>query len=171
MSYSRHEIRKFAMQVLYLLDQNKVSVELDKKVELKRAREKAEEQGLEFNPDTYKYQGKYETLSLAEVIEQVFDNFEKSDEAIVMVNYATINLDKIDVLLESSLTNYSLDRLNLVDKAILRLAVSELLNKKVPNEVIINEALELTKEFSDSGDNKAVRFNNKVLDTVLKKLN
>ncbi len=171
MNYSRHEVRKFAMQVLYLLDQNKTSVETDKKRELKKAREKAEENNLAFNEANYKYQGNYHILSLSEVIEQVFDNFEKSEDAVVMANYATLNLDKIDSLLNESLVNYSLDRLNLVDKAILRLAVSELLNKQIASEIVINEALELTKEFSDSGDNKAVRFNNKVLDTVKSKIN
>lgn len=171
MKYSRHEVRKFAMQVLYLLDQNKTSIETDKKRELKKAKESAQENNLSFDEANFKYKGKYHVLTLAEAIEQVFDNFEKSDDAVVMVNYATLNLDKIDELLNSSLVNYSLDRLNLVDKAILRLAVSELLNKQVASEIVINEALELTREFTDNGDNKAVRFNNKVLDTVKSKLN
>ncbi len=171
MSYSRHEVRKFAMQVLYLLDQNKTYIETEKKRELKKAKEKALENNLVFDESKFKYEGNYHELSLSEVIDQVFDNFEKSDDAIVMVNFATLNLEKIDILLNSSLVNYSLDRLNLVDKAILRLAVSEFLNKQIASEIVINEALELTKEFSDQGDNKAVRFNNKVLDTVLKKLN
>lgn len=171
MNYSRHEVRKFAMQVLYLLDQNKTSIETDKKRELKKAKESAIEKNLAFDETNYKYKGKYHELSLAEVIDQVFDNFEKSDDAVVMANYATLNLNKIDSLLNDSLVNYSLDRLNLVDKAILRLAVSELLNKQVASEIVINEALELTREFTDNGDNKAVRFNNKVLDTVKSKIN
>lgn len=171
MNYTRHEVRKFAMQVLYLLDQNKTSIETDKKRELKKAKESAQENNLSFDEANFKYKGKYHVLTLAETIEQVFDNFEKSEDAVVMVNYATLNLDKIDELLNNSLVNYSLDRLNLVDKAILRLAVSELLNKQVASEIVINEALELTREFTDNGDNKAVRFNNKVLDTVKSKLN
>lgn len=171
MNYTRHEVRKFAMQVLYLLDQNKTSIETDKKRELKKAKESAQENNLRFDEANFKYKGKYHVLTLAEAIEQVFDNFEKSEDAVVMVNYATLNLDKIDELLNNSLVNYSLDRLNLVDKAILRLAVSELLNKQVASEIVINEALELTREFTDNGDNKAVRFNNKVLDTVKSKLN
>ncbi len=171
MKYSRHEVRKFAMQVLYLLDQNKTSIETDKKRELKKAKESAQDNNLSFDEANYKYKGNYHVLTLAEAIEQVFDNFEKSDDAVVMVNYATLNLDKIDELLNSSLVNYSLDRLNLVDKAILRLAVSELLNKQIASEIVINEALELTREFTDNGDNKAVRFNNKVLDTVKSKIN
>lgn len=171
MNYTRHEVRKFAMQVLYLLDQNKTSIETDKKRELKKAKESAQENNLSFDEANFKFKGKYHVLTLAEAIEQVFDNFEKSEDAVVMVNYATLNLDKIDELLNNSLVNYSLDRLNLVDKAILRLAVSELLNKQVASEIVINEALELTREFTDNGDNKAVRFNNKVLDTVKSKLN
>jgi N utilization substance protein B len=96
----------------------------------------------------------------------VFDNFEKSDDAIGLANYVTLNIERINNLIAKSLTNYTLDRLNSVDKAILRLATGEMLQNVTPREVVINEALELTREFSDSGDNKAVRFNNKVLDNI-----
>ena len=53
--------------------------------------------------------------------------------------------------------------LNLVDKAILKFAVFEMLFKDVPYQVAINEALEITKIYSDI-DGKQVPFNNKVLD-------
>lgn len=79
------------------------------------------------------------------------------------------NLDKIDVLIATSLENYSIDRLNLVDKAIIRLAVSEMLQGEVRG-VIINEALEITKIFTDQGDHKATSFNNSLLDKINKKL-
>jgi len=36
--------------------------------------------------------------------------------------------------------------------------------------VVINEALELTKEYTDTGDKKAVRFNNKLLDKIANKI-
>ena len=107
------------------------------------------------------------STSLADAIEQVFNTkFEKSDDAISFANYTMLKLDKIDELIESHLINYHLNRLNAVDRAILRLATGEMLENKNPDGIIINEALELTREFSDSGDNKAVRFNNKVLDSI-----
>ena len=71
------------------------------------------------------------------------------------------NLEKIDEIIEKSLVNYSLSRLNKVDKAIIRLATAEMLDGKTPKKVIINEALEITKEYSDQGDHKATSFNNR----------
>ena len=56
-----------------------------------------------------------------------------------------------------------------MDKAIIRLAVSEMFGK-APRQVIINEALEITKLYSDQGDHKATSFNNRLLDTISKNL-
>lgn len=74
-------------------------------------------------------------------------------------------VQKIDFIISVCLKNYTLNRLNLVDKAIIRLATAELL-KGVDKKIVINEALELTKEYSDQGDHKAVSFNNRLLDTI-----
>ena len=57
----------------------------------------------------------------------------------------------------------------MVDKAIIRLAVAEMLSG-TDKKVAINEALEITKEFSDQGDHKATSFNNKLLDTISKNI-
>ena len=74
---------------------------------------------------------------------------------------------RIDEIISSSLTNYSIDRLSYVDRAIIRVATFEMLNGLSPN-IAINEALEITKVFSDCGDGKARAFNNKLLDTISK---
>ncbi|MCB9498649.1 MAG: N utilization substance protein B [Bacillales bacterium] len=71
--------------------------------------------------------------------------------------------DEIEDILNKSLVNWKLDRLNLVDKAILKYAVYEMKYLSSPYEIAINEALELTKKYSDI-DGKQVPFNNKVLD-------
>lgn len=80
------------------------------------------------------------------------------------------NLEKIDEIIEKSLVNYSLSRLNKVDKAIIRLATAEMLDGKTPKKIIINEALEITKEYSDQGDHKATSFNNRLLENISKNL-
>lgn len=90
--------------------------------------------------------------------------------AVSLASYCSNHLSQIDEILSSTLVNYTLERLNLVDKAILRLAVSEMIEGSQPIEVIINEALEITKEYSDLGDHKAVSFNNRLLDNIHKKL-
>ncbi len=164
--YTRHEVRKFAMQILYMIDQNEVAREENRLQQLRIAREAAKEEKRVFIESDVEIKEEVERLTLASAVEQVFDNFEKSDDAIGLANYVTLNIERINNLIAKSLTNYTLDRLNSVDKAILRLATGEMLQNVTPREVVINEALELTREFSDSGDNKAVRFNNKVLDNI-----
>ncbi|MDE7263866.1 MAG: transcription antitermination factor NusB [Anaeroplasmataceae bacterium] len=87
-----------------------------------------------------------------------------------LAQYCYENLGKIDELISSTIERYTLDRLNMVDRAIIRLAVSEMLEGSQPREVIINEALEITKGFSDLGDHKSVSFNNRLLDNINKKM-
>ncbi len=82
------------------------------------------------------------------------------------ITHIVNNLEAIDDLIKASLVNWSLNRLSFVDRAIMRLAVYELKHTDTPHEIVINEALELTKKFSDEGDKKHVSFNNKVLDNV-----
>ena len=95
---------------------------------------------------------------------------ELDELAMVLARFCYANLERIDEIISNTLINYTIDRLNMVDKAIIRLAVSEMLEGSQPREVIINEALEITKEYSDLGDHKAVSFNNRLLDNINKKL-
>lgn len=70
-----------------------------------------------------------------------------------------------DQTLAAVVDNYSPERIDPVDRAILRLASYEILTAKTPPNVAINEAIELAKRFgtSDSG-----RFVNGVLDRIAK---
>ncbi|MDE5856242.1 MAG: transcription antitermination factor NusB [Anaeroplasmataceae bacterium] len=104
-------------------------------------------------------------------IKDVLEMEEEIDElAVALAEYCSANLSRVDELISSTLERYTIDRLNLVDKAIIRLAVSEMLSGKEPRQVIINEALEITKLYTDIGDHKAVSFNNRLLDNINKKL-
>ena len=59
------------------------------------------------------------------------------------------NLDKIDALISENLKGWTLDRLNKVDMAILRLAVYEMLfAEDIPKSVSVNEAIEICKIYS-----------------------
>ena len=78
-----------------------------------------------------------------------------------LVKGTTEHRDEVDKVLASKLENWSLDRLPKIERTILRLAVYELLhNEDVPHKVILNEAVELCKQF---GDEKSGRFVNGVL--------
>lgn len=100
-------------------------------------------------------------------IDEVLLSYNDVDpKALEFVNLVTINLEKIDFVISVCLKNYTINRLNLVDKAIVRLATAELIEGKTDKRIVINEAIELTKEFSDQGDHKAASFNNRLLDNI-----
>lgn len=96
-------------------------------------------------------------------------NDDYSDFATDLVNYVCSNLEKIDDVIKASLVNYKLNRLSYVDRAIIRAATAEMM-MGTPKAVVINEALEIVKVYSDQGDGAAVRFVNKVLDNISKNL-
>lgn len=75
---------------------------------------------------------------------------------------------EIDRRIESSSSHWSLDRMNVVDRNILRVATFELLFcEDIPAKVSINEALELAKTFADR---EAVSFLNGILDRIARGL-
>ena len=61
------------------------------------------------------------------------------------------------------LTNWTIDRLNKVDQAILALGIYELMYTDTPSVVAINEAIELSKVYSDESVTKMI---NGVLDKI-----
>ena len=76
---------------------------------------------------------------------------------------------EIDQLLTAHAHNWRLERMAVIDRLVLRLAVYELQSQpETPARVVINEAIELARTFS--GD-EAVPFVNGVLDAVRKELN
>lgn len=79
-----------------------------------------------------------------------------------------LHLEQIDAILVEHLQNWKLNRLSYVDRAILRFAIYELRWTDTPDEIVINEALNITRKYSDEGDSKMVGFNNKVLDNIAK---
>ena len=61
------------------------------------------------------------------------------------------------------LNNWKLDRLNKVDQAIISLGIYELLYTDTPSVVCINEAIELSKKYSEEQVTKMI---NGVLDSI-----
>lgn len=79
-------------------------------------------------------------------------------------------LAEIDDVIIANLANYTIDRLSFVDRAIIRLAVYEMLKTETPKPVIINEAIILTKDYSNLDDQKQSAFTNKLLDNISKRI-
>ena len=85
-----------------------------------------------------------------------------------LVKETLARIEAIDQLLVAHAHNWRLERMAVIDRLVLRLAVCELLtHPETPPKVIINEALELARTFS--GD-ESVAFVNGVLDAVRKAL-
>ena len=73
-----------------------------------------------------------------------------------------------DQLIDDHIKNWDVNRLAIIDKLILRMAISELLYfDDVPTKVSINEAIELAKEYSTR---KSGNFVNGILDAILNRL-
>ncbi len=77
-------------------------------------------------------------------------------------------LTEIDALLAAALQNWDLRRLGAVDRAILRVAVAEMLTcPDIPPAVTINEAIEIARSLASA---ESARFANGVLDRVRKEI-
>jgi N utilization substance protein B len=77
------------------------------------------------------------------------------------------NLDFIDKKINNVAPEFPIEKINKVDLAILRLSVFELLiDKTQPQKVIIDEAIELAKEY---GGEKSPQFINGALGKLIKK--
>lgn len=111
----------------------------------------------------------FNKISIEDAKNVVLDLEEETTDLDQMLAIYNDNKEQVDELIASSLVNYTMERLNLTDKAIIRIATSELLGE-LPKKIVINEALEITKKYSDAGDHKAVGFNNKLLDRIASKL-
>lgn len=81
-----------------------------------------------------------------------------------LVRTAVARLAEIDALIQAWSAHWRLERMPVVDRAILRMAIGEFLDgPETPRTVVINEALELARTFSTED---AVKFINGVLDAV-----
>lgn len=78
------------------------------------------------------------------------------------------NLDKINELINSYSTDWKINRIAKVDLAILRTAIAEILfEKSIPSSVSINEAVEISKKYSNYDAHK---FINGILGSVYREL-
>jgi transcription antitermination protein NusB len=78
------------------------------------------------------------------------------------------SLEQIDPMIAEAAEHWRLERMAVMDRIIMRLAVYEFLKQpETPARVIINEALELARTFSTD---EAVRFINGILDGIRRTL-
>ena len=104
------------------------------------------------------------------VIEEYMDNIPLEEHKIIntdflkeLVEGVLNNINDIYNNISKYLENWTIDRLGLTDQAIIRISVYELLYTNTPNLVCINEAIELSKKYSDEKVSKMI---NGVLDKI-----
>ncbi len=110
----------------------------------------------------YIYDSKKISYKIDDVIKENLDV--SNDFVNSAVFYIIDNQKSISDLANKYMDSWNIDRLSKVDKAIISLAIYELISSDTPNVVAINEAIELSKKYSDE---KVTKLINGVLDKIL----
>jgi transcription antitermination protein NusB len=105
--------------------------------------------------------------SADEVFDRVAENFDLHPGAVVFAKELVCGTlaarEEIDAVIAAHARNWRLERMAVVDRNLLRLAVYELTRTDTPVQVVINEAVELARDF---GSERSPAFVNGVLDGV-----
>jgi N utilization substance protein B len=110
-------------------------------------------------------------------LEDAVKNFWKIEKVLPEIRDFTLklsggvaeNIVQIDELIKKYTKNWALDRINNIDRNILRIAVYEIIYcPDIPYKVSINEAIEIAKKY---GTPESGKFINGVLDRVAKEKN
>ena len=96
--------------------------------------------------------------------EKVFDDF-----ALSLINGVDYNLKEIDKVICEIVENWTLERIAVIDRNILRVAIYEMLHEKdIPLKVSVDEAIEIAKSLGQKNDTP--KFINGVLGKFLNRL-
>jgi len=85
-----------------------------------------------------------------------------------LIREVILHRDEIDEMIKERVENWEMERIALIDRLLLRMAIAELLFfPDIPPKVSINEAIEISKEYSTV---KSGKFINGILDAILSRL-
>lgn len=110
---------------------------------------------------TYVYDNAKIAYDLDELIKEQLEI--ASDFVTMTIKEIKANQEELDSYANKYLKDWSVDRLSKVDKAIFSLAIYEMLKTETPDIVVINEAIELSKKYSDE---KVIKMLNATLDKI-----
>ena len=118
----------------------------------------------------------FESQIKSENIDEVLNNYLKRDDKTTKtdeVEFITKYLSEIeknneDILskINENMIGWSFDRIGYVERAIFIYSIYELITEEIPQEIVINEAIELAKKY---GDDKTPDFINGVLAKIVNK--
>lgn len=109
----------------------------------------------------YIYQNSNTEYNVEELIKEQLEI--SNDFVNELVNNVIKYQKEISKLANKYLVDWNIDRLSKVDKAILSIGIYELRYTKTPSVVAINEAIELSKKYSDE---KVTKMLNATLDKI-----
>jgi len=93
------------------------------------------------------------------------ENLEIDNDFVKEIVYGVItHFNELDQICNKYMKNWSIDRIDKTGAAILRIATYELKYTDTPSLVVINEAIELAKKYSDDDVRKMI---NAVLDKIV----
>ncbi|MCF7920775.1 MAG: transcription antitermination factor NusB [Candidatus Cloacimonetes bacterium] len=104
-----------------------------------------------------------------EKLEDVLEEFEKrQDERIIefadyLIRNTILNMEEIDGIIDNHSSNWSIERLAVTDKSLLRIAVFEMLKTETPSVIVMDEAIEIAKRYCSESSSK---FINGVLNSI-----
>ena len=102
-------------------------------------------------------------LSL-EILKDVTDETDRAF-AQELIRRVLANIEDLDERIIQRVTNWEMNRIALIDKILLRMGICELLHfPDIPPKVSINEAIEISKDYSTAG---SAKFVNGILDAIL----
>ena len=139
----RREAREIAIQTLYAISPD-MELQEDEIDDISRLVEKKLHQTLEF---------KNKKIKDSQITFIYF-----------LVKNTLIHLNEIDLLIQRFSKNWEFSRISLIDKCILRIATMEIKFSETPGSVVINEAVEIAKDFCGL---KSSKFINGILDAIL----
>ena len=129
--------------------------------ELGLSRRRARERALEIL-----YESAIKDRTVAVVLNEL--NTRPDAYAVELVTSASLHRDRADALISEFSIDWPLDRIALVDRLIMTLAIGEMLMENPPPvAVILDEAVELAKVFSTDGSSS---FVNGVLSSISQRL-
>lgn len=108
----------------------------------------------------------YQTNKIDYEIDDVIkENIEIDNEFVKEMVYGVVtHQEDVDKFANDNLNNWSIDRLDSMGRAILRMSIYEMKYTDTPDLVVINEAVELAKKYSDDNVRKMI---NAVLDKLI----
>lgn len=105
-----------------------------------------------------------------EALDFYFENSDLKEDEIEFIREHILGMidkfDEIDEIIKSNLEGWSLERISNIDRQILRIAVYELYFTSTASNIVINEAVEIAREYSS---NEAPKFINGILGTIFRK--